>query len=92
MIEIFSLSVYYADMGEHTTGATYGDALVALIEFAERSPWRFLITVPVTLGLVLVFVLVALKLGVLGPLAAQKARYDTTRTRNHVPPNPRLPL
>jgi hypothetical protein len=62
-------------------GATLGDAAIELIQFAEHHPWRFVLTVPVTIGLALVIAVIALKIVVLGPLTTHKASYENTRTR-----------
>jgi len=64
---------------EPTHGATYGDALIVLIGFAERHPWRFLLTIPITLGLALVFMVLMLKIVVIGPIGVNRAQYDTRR-------------
>ncbi len=68
-------------MGKTTTGATMGDFGIALEKFAEHHPWRFLLTVPVTLGLAMVIAVIGLKVVVLGPLTNHKASYDLTRAR-----------
>lgn len=43
--------------------------MLVLIHFAEESPWKFVLTVPVTLALVLVIMAVVIRLGLLGPIS-----------------------
>ncbi len=71
-------------------GATYGDALIVLIGFAEHHPWCFLLTIPTTLGLALVIMVLVLKVVVIGPISASRAQYDTKRreTKEAVKPGP----
>jgi hypothetical protein len=68
-------------MSGQPSGATWGDAGIALIQFAERHPYRFLLTFPLTLGLSLVIAVLALKIVVLGPLTNHMDVYRRTRTR-----------
>jgi hypothetical protein len=49
-------------------GATYGDAAIFLLSFAELHPWRFLLTMLPTLGLGLLVCVVGAKVLVLGPV------------------------
>ena len=66
-------------MGTVQTGATYGDAFVRLIDFAENDRWTFVLTVPLTLGLALVIAVVVLKVVVIGPLTNQRDKFNERR-------------
>ena len=62
-------------------GATYGDAIIFTVRFAERHPWRFLLTIPLTLGIGLTIMLLVLKFGVIGAVQAHKTEYDEKRVK-----------
>jgi hypothetical protein len=68
-------------MDKPTYGATLGDVAIALEQFAEHHPWRFVLTMPLTLGFGLLIAGLALKIIVLGPLTNHKDKYDTTRSK-----------
>ncbi len=62
-------------------GATLGDFGIALVDFAEHHPWRFILRIPPTIGLSLVVAVIALKIVLLGPLTQHKSTYDRIRAR-----------
>ena len=61
------------------TGATLGDALIQLTQFASTQPFHFLLTVPITLGLALVIAALATPILVLGPLTRNQKRFTKAR-------------
>jgi hypothetical protein len=79
-------------MGGPTTGATWADAIIAAIEFAKEHPFRFLLTVPLTLGLLFAMMVLALRVGLLGPVTGFRNQYERKRADAKNAKEPRLPL
>ena len=73
-------------------GATYADAIIAAIEFAKDHPWRFLLTMPISIGLGLVIMVLVLRILVIGPINSYRNQYDTKREQTRRLRQPRLPL
>jgi hypothetical protein len=71
-------------------GATLGDAAIALITFAQTKPRLFILTVPVTAALALVFCVLILRIVVIGPLSRNQREVNDRAKRP--PQEPRLPL
>lgn len=70
-------------------GATYGDAIIFTVKFAEQHPYRFLLTVPLTLALALGFAVFITKYVVVGPLIDHKRAYDKMRFQTRQTPKPK---
>ena len=62
-----------------TDGATYGDAIICAINFAEKHPYRFILTVPCTLAIGLAFAVFISKYVVAGQIIHHKESYDRRR-------------
>jgi hypothetical protein len=67
-------------------GATYGDAIIFALTFAENHPYRFLLKVPLSLGFAVFFSVFTLKIAVLGPLMGYKADFDRKRAQTKQAP------
>jgi hypothetical protein len=83
-------------MPQPTQGATYGDAAIFLVSFAETHPWRFLLTMLPTLSLGLLVFVVGAKVLVLGPVTDHLRAYgdkrsQTRRDQSRLDNDPRLP-
>jgi hypothetical protein len=68
-------------MNKQPPGATWADAIIAGLQFAEHHPYRYLLTVPVTMAVAFVAAAFVLKIVVLGPITNHRAEYDTARRR-----------
>jgi len=73
-------------------GATYADAVIVALSFARESPMVFLLTVPLTVALCLVFVIVVMRVFVAGPTARLRSEFDSKRAASAPTPQPRLEL
>ena len=79
-------------MSASGTGATYGDAIIAALGFAERHPWRFLLTVPFTLCVAGWVILILFRIVLIGPVSRHRKQYEAERTKHRRNDEPRLPL
>jgi hypothetical protein len=78
-------------MNKPPPGATWADAIIAGLQFAEHHPYRYLLTVPVTMVLALLAAAFVLKILVLGPITNHRAEYQATRRQAKRDNSTRLP-
>jgi hypothetical protein len=78
-------------MNKQPPGATWADAVIAGLQFAEHHPYRYLLTVPLTLAIAFVAAAFVFKIVVLGPITNHRAEYDAARKRAKDDSSKRMP-
>lgn len=74
-------------MAEPQSGATYADAIIGALRFAQENPVTFLATVLPTLTLVIIILLLWFRFIVARPLGRQWEAYRARRNDRRKPPS-----